>query len=207
MDSRTTQPVGRTFAASGGKRRFNAIPNVEVVSHEGEKFRFYDDLIKDKIVTVNFFFALCGDSCPLITANLRKVQELFGDRVGRDIHMCSITLQPEFDTPESLAAYVKQYEIGPGWKFLTGKPADIERLRRALGFTNPDPALDIIADSHTGILRYGNDRLKRWAGGPALARPQGIVYAIRNSVMDAGIGGAPIPPGRFDSHHNDRHHG
>jgi protein SCO1/2 len=198
----------RAAAAGNGRRRgrFNAIPNVEVTSHDGETFRFYDDLIKDKVVTVNFFYALCGTSCPLITANLRKVQEMFGERVGRDLHMYSITLQPEFDTPESLKAYVKQYDIGPGWKFLTGKPTDVEKLRRAFGFTDPNPELDILADTHTGMVRYGNDRLKRWAGMPALARAQGIVYSIRTSVLDAGVGGAPVRPG-VPYQHQPHHHG
>jgi protein SCO1/2 len=196
----------RTASTAKGRGRFNHIPNVEVTSHDAQTFRFYDDLIKDKVVTVNFFYALCGNSCPLITANLRKVQEMFGERVGRDLHMYSITLQPEFDTPESLKAYVKQYDIGPGWKFLTGKPTDVEKLRRAFGFTDPNPELDILADTHTGMVRYGNDRLKRWAGMPALARAQGIVYSIRTSVLDAGVGGAPVRPG-VPYQHQPHHHG
>src|SRR5262245_47802335 len=51
----------------------NMIPNVDVVAHDGRKFRFYDDLVKDKVVVINFFYAECGETCPLVTENLRKV--------------------------------------------------------------------------------------------------------------------------------------
>jgi protein SCO1/2 len=162
---------------------YDVIPNIEVWTHEGRKVRFYDDLVKDKVVTLNVFFVGCGDSCPLITANLRRVQDLLGERVGRDIFMYSITLQPELETPEILRDYAELFEVGPGWQFLTGAPADIELLRRRLGFYDPDPGIDVLDDAHTGILRFGNDRLRRWAGCPALARPEGIVFTITSSVM------------------------
>jgi protein SCO1/2 len=162
---------------------YDVIPNIEVWTHEGRKVRFYDDLVKDKVVTLNVFFVGCGDSCSLITANLRRVQDLLGERVGRDIFMYSITLQPELETPEILRDYAELFEVGPGWQFLTGAPADIELLRRRLGFYDPDPGIDVLDDAHTGILRFGNDRLRRWAGCPALARPEGIVFTITSSVM------------------------
>src|SRR5882724_7870803 len=74
-------------------------PNVELTTHEGKKVRFYDDLIKDKIVVINFMYAQCEGICPGITANLVKVQKILEDRVGRDIFMYSITLKPEEDSP------------------------------------------------------------------------------------------------------------
>ena len=67
---------------------------------------------------------------------------------------------------------------GPGWKFLTGRPDDIERLRRAMGFASADPDYDLILDNHTGLLRYGNERLDRWAGTAGLGRPAWIVKAV-----------------------------
>jgi protein SCO1 len=206
------EPAGPLSPARAARDRspFDTIPNVEVWSHDGRKFRFYDDLIKDKVVTLNFFFAECGESCPLITANLRRVQDLFGDRVGRDIFMYSLTLQPERDTPEFLQQYAEIHDIGPGWLLLTGTPRDMERLRIGLGFSDPDPEIDILDDAHTGILRFGNDTLRRWVGSPALARPEGIVYAITTSVLDEGVGRAPQPLSRSGSQlprkHRDHGH-
>src|ERR1700716_1356665 len=78
--------------------------NVELQTHEGKTVRFYDDLMKDKIIMINFMFTECGDICPGMTQNLADVQKLLGDRVGRDIFMYSISLEPETDTPEKLKA-------------------------------------------------------------------------------------------------------
>ena len=70
-------------------------PNFELVTHEGEKVRFYDDLIKDKIVVINFMYAKCDGICVPVTMKLRRVQEILADRVGKDIFMYSITLKPK----------------------------------------------------------------------------------------------------------------
>jgi len=76
------------------------LPNLPLISHEGKQVLFYDDLIKNKAVTLNFFFANCDEICPLVTANLARVQKILGHQVGRDIHMYSFTLKPEEDTVE-----------------------------------------------------------------------------------------------------------
>src|SRR3954453_20986852 len=59
-------------------------PNVLLTTHQGKQVRFYDDLLKDKIVLINFMYAQCEGVCPGITMNLARVQKLLGDRVGRD---------------------------------------------------------------------------------------------------------------------------
>lgn len=159
-------------------------PNVVLRNQDNQKFHFYDDLVKDKVVTINFFFAKCEDICPLVTSNLAKVQKVLGDRVGRDIFMNSISLKPQQDTPANLKAFAKMHHAGPGWNFLTGKPADIELLRRSLGFTNPDPRLDQDTNQHIGNVRYGNERLMLWAACPGMADAhfiaESINWVIRN---------------------------
>ncbi len=165
---------------------FAAIPDLPVQGHDGRSYRFYTDLVRDRIVTINFFFVTCGEVCPRIMANLREVQALLGPRVGRDVHMYSVTLFPEMENAEDLHHYAELMEIGPGWLLLTGLPSDIEHLRRSLGFYRSDPEEDLIKDEHTGLLRYGNDRLQRWAGGPALGRPEWIVKAIATSLLPHG---------------------
>ena len=153
-------------------------PNVVLRTHQNKKVRFYDDLIKDKIVTINFMYAQCEGFCPAITSNLVKVQKLLGRRVGRDIFMYSITLKPEEDTPSALRNYAQMHGAEPGWVFLTGQPADIELLRRKLGFTDPDPIVDADKSNHIGNVRYGNEALQFWAACPGLAKPEWIVESI-----------------------------
>jgi protein SCO1/2 len=153
-------------------------PNFELTTHEGKKVRFYDDLIKDKIVVVNFMYAQCEGICPGITANLVKVQKILGDRIGRDIFMYSITLKPEEDSPQELQHYVEMHRVKPGWLFLTGKPDEIDILRRTLGFSDQNPKLDKDKSNHIGMVRYGNERRQWWAMCPGQAHAEWIVNSI-----------------------------
>jgi protein SCO1/2 len=153
-------------------------PNVVLTTHEGKKVKFYDDLIKNKIVVFNFMYAKCEGVCPGITMNLARVKKLLGPRVGRDIFMYSITLKADVDTPKILADYARMHHAGPGWTFLTGDPKDIELLRQKQGFTNPDPELDKDKSQHIGMIRFGNEPMQWWAGCPGLAKPEFIVKEI-----------------------------
>jgi len=153
-------------------------PDVVLQTHDGARVRFYSDLIRGKVALINFMFTTCTNQCPLATANLVKVQQALGDRVGRDIFMYSITLKPWEDTPAILKGYAAIYNVGPGWSFLTGHPADIELLRRKLGFVNPDPKLDADSSQHIGNIRYGNEPLQLWAACPGLAAPSWIVESL-----------------------------
>lgn len=143
--------------------RAGQLPNVPLHTHTGERVRFYDDLIRDRTVLFNFFVVGCTDgTCPTATANLRQVQDLLGERMGRDVFFYSISLRPEQDTPSVLKAYADAFDVKPGWLFLTGKTADIEWLRRAQGFVDADPERDRDPSIHGAMARYGNDRLERW---------------------------------------------
>ena len=153
-------------------------PNVTLTTHEGTEVRFYQDLIKGKIVLINFMYATCTNSCPTFTANLVRVQRLFGNRIGRDVFMYSISLDPEHDTPEVLNQYVKNYSVQPGWTFLTGSTADITMLRRRLGLRDLDPVIDADKSQHIGVVLYGDERFDRWAACPALSEPREIVKYV-----------------------------
>jgi protein SCO1/2 len=156
--------------------------NVELQTHEGKTVRFYDDLLKDKIVLVNFMFTECGDVCPGMTQNLADVQKLLGDRVGRQIFMYSISLQPEIDTPEKLKDYADMFDVGPGWLFLTGARDDVELLRHRLGFVDSDPEQDADLEQHIGTVRIANVPLHRWMMSPALLDPEAIVRSVMRVI-------------------------
>lgn len=158
--------------------REDHFPNVVLTNHEGEQARFYDDLVKDKFVTINFVYTSCKLTCPLTTANLVRVQKILGERVGRDLFMYSITLDPQHDTPKVLKKYATTHGVGKGWQFLTGNPEEIEMLRRKLGFQWADPVRDAKKDSHTGNLRYGNEPLMLWGAVPGMSNPGWIAKCI-----------------------------
>jgi protein SCO1 len=177
--SKAVSTAGADAQAAARERvRQRYFPDVTLFTQDGKRVRFYEDLVKDKIVTINFFFSKCDEICPIVTSNLVKVQELLGKKVGRDIFMNSITLKPEDDTPEVLTHFAEMHRAKPGWTFLTGKPDDIERLRRSLGFTTPDPRLDRDKNQHIGNIRYGNEPLMLWAACPGMASPDWIAESI-----------------------------
>ena len=169
-------PTPKPMTADGpSAARF---PDVTLTTHEGTEVRFYQDLVKGKVVLINFMYATCTNSCPTFTANLVRVQRLFGDRIGRDVFMYSISLDPEHDSPQVLRDYVRNYSVQPGWTFLTGSVADITTLRRRLGLRDLDPIIDADKSQHIGVVLYGNERLDRWAACPALSVPREIVKNV-----------------------------
>ena len=172
-----SKPLIRNTSARD-RIRNRHFPNVLLTTHEGKKVRFYDDLLKDKIVVINFMYVKCEGVCTGITANLARLQKLLGSRLGRDIFMYSFTLKPEQDSPEILRRYAEAYHAGRGWKFLTGTPEDMELLRRKLGFTDPDPKLDADKSNHIGNVRYGNEPLQLWGSCPGLSKASWMAESI-----------------------------
>jgi protein SCO1 len=172
----TTAHAGAVGPDSGGAP--GSIPNVALITHENTPVRFHDDLVKGKVVVINFMFTSCDAYCPLTTANLVRVQAALGDRLGRDIFLYSITLDPEHDTPAVLKQYREGIGARPGWVFLTGTPETIERLRRKLGVYDLDPAIDADKTKHSGVVVYGNDAKDRWAAMPGLAKPDFIARSV-----------------------------
>jgi protein SCO1/2 len=178
-------PERGTSARRTGRFDARYFSNVVLRAHDGRRVRFYDDLLKGKTVLVNFMYTVCRGVCPGVTTNLLEVQRLLGPRVGRDIFFYSVTLKPDEDTPDVLARYVAARRVGPGWTFLTGDPDDLELVRRKMGAVDPDPVVDADKSQHTGMIRYGNEPLERWASCAGSAGPQWI---LRSVLWAAGPG-------------------
>jgi protein SCO1/2 len=155
----------QTVAANEPNSHF---PNVELITQDGKKVHFYDDLIKGKIVAISLIYTTCHYACPLETARMAQVQKKLGDRVGSDIFFYSISIDPEHDTPEVLKAYMEKFNVGPGWTFLTGKKQDIDFLSKRLGLYS-DPSIN--ADGHLPHLLIGNEATNTWIRGSALDNP------------------------------------
>ncbi len=170
------------FAGSGRGPRAGQLPNFTLTTHEGKRVRFYDDLLRGKLFTINLMYAQCDGLCPGQTANLVKVQQQLGERVGRDVHMYSITLDAAADTPQALRAYAEANGCRPGWLYLTGNKAEIEVIRRKLGFIDLDPKRDAQRSSHIGMVLYGYEPIDRWAACPALSEPELIAHGVLSLI-------------------------
>lgn len=153
-------------------------PNVALVTQDGKTVQFYDELMKDRKVLVNFIFTSCSQSCPLDTAKMAQMQKLLGARVGRDIFMYSITLDPENDTPKALKAYAEQFGAGPGWLFLSGKREDIDKIRSKLGENGEK-------EEHANSVRVGNVAKGQWMRLPLTADASYLVMEV-NNTFDPG---------------------
>jgi len=176
----TPAPAAQT-ASSRARRRIQEqhLPNVPLLTHEGKRVLFYDDLVKNKNVSMNFFYAKCDEICPLVMANLAKVQRLMGKQVGRELFMYSLTLKPDEDSVDDLREHRDMLGAKPGWTFLTGKPQDIETIRAAIGFKYPDPAIDGDKTQHIGNIRYGNEPLMLWSACPGMAHADWIAETLQ----------------------------
>ena len=148
-------------------------PNLPVVNQNGETLKFYDDLIKDKIVIVMFIYTSCTDICPLTTARMTLIEDKLGPAVGRDIFIVSMTVDPEVDTPEKLKAYSKSFATGPGWTFVTGKPEDIRAINYRLGERSK------ILSDHRNEIVLGNDVTGEWQRDNVMGDLDRVVTTIR----------------------------
>ena len=155
-------------AQTGTPRNEQYFPDVQLTTQDGARVRFYD-LIKGKTVAIELIYTSCRFACPLETARLAQVQRLLGDRMGRDVFFYSISIDPEHDTPAVLKAFAETFHAGPGWTFLTGRRADIERLARRLGlYSTPNPE---DKDGHVPALLIGNESTGDWMRASALDNP------------------------------------
>ncbi len=156
-------------------------PNVELVDQDGKKVRFYDDLIKDKVVAINFIYTRCGDSCPAETASLKQVKKLLGDRVGKDIFFYSISIDPVHDTPKVLKEYANKFRVGTGWKFLTGRKVDTTLLRKKLGLYRDGVESDKLGDHNTSVI-IGNESTGQWMKSSPFDEPKVLARQLGYSL-------------------------
>ncbi len=152
------------------------IPDVEVLDQDGNVHHFYTDLIKGKTVAVNFIFTNCTTICPPLGATFARVQRELGDRVGKDVHFISVSVDPATDTPERLKAWGAKFKAGAGWTFVTGSKTEMDQLLRALG------ASAARREDHTPSVVVGNDAKGVWTRTYGLARPAQLVGLIENVI-------------------------
>lgn len=169
--------------------------NVIVHTHEGQKALFYDDLLRGKIILINFM-SVRNEAFFPVTRNLSKVQRLLGGKLGRGLFMYSITIDPKNDTPQVLRAFAEKYEAGPGWMFLTAEPDVIESIRKRLYVSggNHDHGAAPAEDCSLGLIRYGNEAVGLWGSVPAKSDPK--VIAMRLSWIQEEEQPATVNPSR-----------
>ena len=153
-----------------------SIPDVELLDQDGRKVHFYSDLVRGKVVVVNFIFTTCTTVCPPLGATFARVQRELGERAGRDVHLISISVDPVTDTPERLKAWGAKFKAGPGWTFVTGSKPQVDELLRALGAASARP------EDHSPSVIVGNDAAQQWTRAYGLAAPAKLVQLINQAA-------------------------
>jgi len=148
-----------------------------VITHEGRQLRFYSDILRDKLVLINFFYTNCPTAPPGM-ARLFKVQNLLGEELGKNVFILSISVDPERDSLESIQEYAWKYNPKKGWMFLTGKAEDMDRINRRLGNTLRLP------EGHLRLFLLGNPHTGHWMRMLESAPPSSIVDGLRSLMSE-----------------------
>lgn len=156
-----------------------------LLNQNGERVRFYTDLMKDKTVVIDTFFATCQASCLPMNRNLAQIQEGLGDRLGKDVNILSISVDPGVDTPTLLKAYAKKLNAKPGWYFLTGDKESVDFILKKLGQFVDDK------NNHMNIFLIGNDRTGLWKKAFGLAKSEELMKVVESVANDTGAATKP----------------
>ncbi len=154
--------------------------DVELLDQDGKKVRFYSDVLKGKTVIVNAFFTSCTSVCPPMNRNMEKIQQALGDRVGRDVFLVSLTVDPEVDTPTRMKEYAKKFHAGRGWIFLTGKKENLDWALYKLGQYVENK------DDHKTVFIIGNEPTGLWKKAFGMANVAELVQVVESVVNDKG---------------------
>jgi protein SCO1 len=172
---------------AGSRRRF---PNPSLTAHDGRSVRFYDEFVRGRFVLLNFAYTRCEGKCPRGLGILLATRNLLAPAMGCAPGLATLTLDPDHDTPDVLARYVASRGAPAGWTCLTGSPADLEGIRRFLGFTDPDARVDADRSQHGSLVAMGDDVRGRWQVASTQAGAQPLAQL---ALRTAGAWGPHSP--------------
>lgn len=104
--------------------------DVPLLREDGQATTLAAELAGGRPVIVNFIFTTCATICPVLSATFNQVQTILGPE-AEGVRMVSISIDPEYDTPERLRDYARRFDAGPNWRFLTGTPGDIVAVQKS----------------------------------------------------------------------------
>ena len=175
QETKPAAPPPNAAAESSAHKYFT---DVELLNQNGEKMRLYSDLLQGKVVIINSFFATCTGSCLPLTRNLEKLQAALGPRMGKEVNIISISVDPTVDTPARLKAYAKKVNAGSGWYFLTGSKESVDFALKKIGQFVDNK------ESHLNIFIVGNERTGLWKKAFGLAQSDELIKVVDSVLAD-----------------------
>lgn len=140
------------------------IPDVDVLTQDGKRVKFYSDLIKGKKVMINFIYTSCGLICPRVGSNSEKLQKTIKD-LKDDVFIITVTTDPAVDSPQILKKWSEQFYRQSGWTIVTGREKEMKQLLTALTGSGPQRGL------HTSLLILFDGISENWDTSSSLVRP------------------------------------
>lgn len=176
--SNSQQPQGKSESVLSQSAAEKYFTDTVLVDQTGKEQRFYTDLIKDKVVVINAMFATCQDSCPTMEAKVAHIQRWLGPKLGTDVRLLSICVDPETDTPTALQQYGARFDARPGWYFLTGKKQNVDLVLRKLGLYVENK------QDHLNLFLIGNDRTGLWKKAAGVSNSEKLIGVVKSVVED-----------------------
>lgn len=159
--------------SSDSEVSFSDLP---LTDQHGQTVQLEQDLVHDRIVVMSFIYTSCTTVCPLVSSIMGRVQQQLGERVGPEVQLISISVDPQTDTPERLLHYSRHFQGGPGWSWLTGSPQAVNNMLKALGSWSADYA------NHPPLIMVGSGDNKRWSRYYGFTDPQVLVARVEELV-------------------------
>jgi protein SCO1/2 len=167
------------------------LEDLALVDQDGSSRRLRSEVVADRLVVMDFIFTSCTTICPVLSSRMAKLQEALGDRLGRDVHLVSISIDPLRDTPPRLLAYARKWRARPGWTFLTGPKPEVDAVLKGVGAYTPGfadhPPMFLVGDGRTGSWT----RLNGFPDAERLLAQVDALAAARGDRTAAAAGGRP----------------
>ena len=146
LSAQTPAPLVRTLETY-------KVPDVTLVNQDGTKVKLQTVLESGEPVILDFIFGTCTTICPVLSAGYANLQAKLPPG-GPRIHLISISIDPENDSPKVMRDYLKRYRAKPGWEFFTGRREDIDKVMVAFNAYIPNKMshypLTLIRDPKSG---------------------------------------------------------
>lgn len=179
MSQNVAAVAGPTNDAAAEEKARKFFTDVEVVDQNGKQQRFYSDVLKGRVVLLNFIFTNCESACPMLAQKLKQTRSLMVESIRDDVWFVSISIDPERDTPEAMKAFAKKHNIDESrWIFLTGDKQKLNSLVKRLGQHTPD------IEAHSTLMLAGNTRTRHWSRVMPMVPPDGIAAQMRALVEE-----------------------
>ena len=163
------------------------LPDAVLTDQHGRTARFKSDFVGDRLVLVNFVYTTCTTVCPVQSALFADLQQRLGDRVGREVALISVTVDPLRDTPLRLKEFSAQYQAGPGWSFLGGSKQAVDEVLNAFGAYTPNFA------DHPAVVLVGDPRSGEWTRFFGFPGSDQIMARLKQ--LQAARQGSPVATG------------